>query len=383
MRILHVIMDISRAHGGPSRSVQGIVAGLNNAGVEAWLMTINKGEEPWIQGVDHFINGGSFKDAVVMVKPQIVHLHGIWSYPIHKCAVVCRKRNIPYVIAPRGMLEAWSLRHKWLKKKLVRILYQDRDLRLAVALHATAEGEGEQFKKLGFTVPVIISPNGVNVPAYFEVRKSNVEIDRQRRVLFVSRMHPKKGVLELVEAWAKLATSTTGSARLNNWVCELVYTLNGELEREYEAKVMVRVRELGIERQFIFTGALNDDDKWKAYSRADLFVLPTYSENFGIVVAEALWAGVPVITTKGTPWYELEGYSDHKLQVIKPELKCGWWIDIGVEPLVKALNDALSLSDEKRHDMGMLGRVLVKEKYTWGAVTKTLKIAYFNCVKGS
>ena len=146
---------------------------------------------------------------------------------------------------------------------------------------------------------------------------------------------------------------------------------------------MVRVRELGIERQFIFTGALNDDDKWKAYSRADLFVLPTYSENFGIVVAEALWAGVPVITTKGTPWYELEGYSDHKLQVIKPELKCGWWIDIGVEPLVKALNDALSLSDEKRHDMGMLGRVLVKEKYTWGAVTKTLKIAYFNCVKGS
>ena len=376
MRVLHVIMGISRAHGGPSRSAQGIVAGLNRAGVEAWLMTIRTGEQPWLEGVDHFINGGSFEDAVASVNPQIVHLQGIWSYPIHKCAVVCRKRNIPYIIAPRGMLEPWSLRHKWLKKKLARLLYQDRDLRLAAALHATAEGEGEQFKKLGFANPVIVSPNGVNVPAHFEVRRSNVEVDRQRRALFVSRMHPKKGVLELVVAWAKLSSFATGSTPLNNWVCELVYTLSGDLEREYEAKIKARVRELGIEKQFIFTGALNDDDKWKAYSRADLFVLPTYSENFGIVVAEALWAGVPVITTKGTPWYELEGYTDHKLQTIKAELKCGWWIDIGVEPLVKALSEAMMLPDANRYEMGMRGRRLVEEKYTWDAVVDRVVTAY-------
>lgn len=376
MRVLHVIMGISRAHGGPSRSAQGLVAGLNKAGVETWLMTIRKGEEPWIKGVDHFINGGSFEDAVARVEPQIVHLQGIWSYPIHKCAVVCRKRKIPYLIAPRGMLEPWSLRHKWLKKKLARILYQDRDLRLAAALHATAEEEGGQFRKLGFSNPVIVSPNGVNVPEQFESRSLEVVGDRQRRALFVSRMHPKKGVLELVEAWAKLSTCETGSTLPNNWVCELVYTLSGELEREYEAKVKARVKELGLERQFIFTGALNDDDKWKAYSRADLFVLPTHSENFGIVVAEALWAGVPVITTKGTPWYELEGYVDHELTTIRPESRCGWWIDVGVEPLAKALREAMSLPDAKRHEMGMRGSRLVKEKYTWEAVVDRVVAGY-------
>ena len=147
-------------------------------------------------------------------------------------------------------------------------------------------------------------------------------------------------------------------------MCELVYTVNGDIEREYEAKVRARVKELGFEDQFVFTGALNDDEKWAAYARADLFVLPTYSENFGIVVAEALWAGVPVITTKGTPWHELE------------ERKCGWWIDVGVEPLVVALQDAMLLPDDERIEMGERGKKLIDEKYTWDAVVKNMAEGY-------
>lgn len=147
-------------------------------------------------------------------------------------------------------------------------------------------------------------------------------------------------------------------------MCELVYTVNGEIEQEYEAKVKARVRELGLQDQFVFTGALNDDEKWKAYARADLFMLPTYSENFGIVVAEALWAGVPVITTKGTPWQELDAQ------------KCGWWIDIGVEPLVKALCEAMSVDDATRSEMGERGRKLAVEKYTWEAVVRKMSEGY-------
>ena len=145
---------------------------------------------------------------------------------------------------------------------------------------------------------------------------------------------------------------------------ELVYTVSGEVEREYEAKVKARVKELGLEEKVIFTGALNDDEKWQAYSRADLFVLPTYSENFGIVVAEALWAGVPVITTKGTPWSELE------------ERRCGWWIDVGVEPLVEVLKKSLVLSSKSLVEMGTRGRKLVQEKYTWEAVVAALLKGY-------
>ena len=364
MKVLHVISSLSRDGGGPSRSAQGLVAGLNRAGVETWLMTLRHGDEPWVNGVEHFVNGGTLEDVVMRVKPRIVHLHGLWSLALHKCAAICRRRRIPYVIAPRGMLEPWSLRQKWLKKRIARWLYQDRDLKCAVALHATAESEAEQFRKLGFKNPVIISPNGVNVPdKSLVISRRSLEGGEKRRALFVSRMHPKKGVMELVEAWGRLVVSGQ-SLVVSGWCCELVYTVSGDLESEYEAKVKARVKELGLEDRFIFTGALNDDEKWKAYARADLFVLPTYSENFGIVVAEALWAGVPVITTKGTPWSELN------------ERKCGWWIDTGVEPLTKTLLEATVLDVATRREMGANGRRLVEEKYTWDAVVKNMVAGY-------
>jgi glycosyltransferase involved in cell wall biosynthesis len=358
MIILHVIDGISRNSGGPSRSAQGLVAGLNRAGVETWLMTLRQGEEPWIEGVTKFANGEPFEQVAVRVKPDIVHLHGIWGLDMHRCAVCCRRLGIPYVIAPRGMLEPWSLGQKKWKKRLARWLYQDRDLKMAAALHATAESEAEQFRKLGFKNPIIISPNGVNVPTHTLPLHPT---PTTKRALFVSRMHPKKGVLELVEAWGRLGV---GSEGVREWECELVYTVSGEFEKAYEAKVIAKVQELGLADRFIFTGALNDEEKWQAYARADLFVLPTYSENFGIVVAEALWAKVPVITTQGTPWKDLE---DHQ---------CGWWIDIGVEPLIKALIEAMALSPDELQAMGERGRKLVEEKYTWDAVVKNMVKGY-------
>ena len=370
MKILHVISSVSRNSGGPARSVQGLVAGLNAAGVEAWLMTIKRGDKPWVGGVTHFVNGKPFENVLQRVKPDIVHLHGLWSLELHRCAAICRRWHVPYVIAPRGMLEPWSLQQKWLKKRIARWLYQDRDLKCAAALHATAESEAEQFRKLGFKNPIIVSPNGVNVPMNGERGTGNGERGMEngergtgkRRVLFVSRMHPKKGVMELVEAWGQVVSG--GVEEWRSWNVELVYTMSGELEKEYEAKVKARVKELGLEDQFIFTGALDDEKKWKAYGRSDLFVLPTYSENFGIVVAEALWAGVPVITTKGTPWHELE------------ERKCGWWIDVGVESLAATLMCATKMDSETLLGMGRRGQELIRGKYTWDAICKTMINSY-------
>ena len=417
MKILHVISGISRDSGGPSRSSQGLVAAECRAGVDAWIFPFD-GAEPWIEGVRKFKPQGAELSAADLAQFDIVHIHGIWSPRLHNVAKMCRVAKVPYIIAPRGMLEPWSLKQKWLKKRIARFLYQDKDLKCAAALHATAESEAEQFRKLGFRNPVIISPNGVNVPSFkIKTKKSALELQLEtrtnasvKRALFVSRMHPKKGVLELVEAWSRLgvrsqelgvskgdrgqgirpsrvlATHRDASKLsdreaelgVSNWVVELVYTVNGEFEREYEAKVKARVQELGLEDKFIFTGPLNDDAKWDAYDRADLFVLPTYSENFGIVVAEALWAGVPVITTKGTPWSELEEY------------KCGKWIDLPAEgsnpstwdALDEALVSVMSMSDAERSEMGKRGRKLVEEKYTWEAVCSAMINGYKEILNG-
>lgn len=115
---------------------------------------------------------------------------------------------------------------------------------------------------------------------------------------------------------------------------------------------------------FKFIGSVADKDKWKLYRRADLFVLPTHSENFGIVVAEALASGLPVITTKGAPWAELEKH------------QCGWWVDIGVEPLAKALNQAINLSPEERQTMGQCGRQLIEQNYSWDKIGKEMLAVY-------
>ena len=391
MKVLHIIPGISRSDGGPSRSSQGLVAAECRAGVDAWIYPFDDAE-PWIEGVRKYKPKGVELSAADLAQFDIVHIHGIWSPRLHNVAKMCRAAKVPYVIAPRGMLEPWSLKQKWLKKRIARFLYQDKDLKCAAALHATAESEADQFRKLGFKNPVIISPNGVNLPKEGAVSGQRLAVSdggslelgdrgqelgvREKRVLFVSRMHPKKGVLELVEAWGRLVVSHQ-SLVASNWGVELVYTLNGEFEREYEAKVKARVQELGLEDKFIFTGALNDDAKWDAYDRADLFVLPTYSENFGIVVAEALWAGVPVITTKGTPWSELDEYN------------CGKWIDLPVEgsnpstwdALDDALISAMLLSDAERGEMGKRGKKLVEEKYTWDAVCGKMLEGYKEIVK--
>lgn len=406
MKVLHTIAGISRQAGGPSRSSQGLVAALCKAGVDAWIYSLD-GLTPWVQGVRSLEVWKSGGLEVAVREFDLVHIHGIWSWQLHQVAVMCRKAGVPYVIAPRGMLEPWSLKQKWLKKRIARWLYQDRDLKLAAAIHATAESEAEQFRKLGFKNKIIVSPNGVNVPEGAIKSKSEVEQRTCRRALFVSRMHPKKGVLELVESWARvkngrcLEDSRFGG--LDGWACELVYTMNSEEERAYEQKVKRRVLELGMTYgemahgalsvtsgkdsasplgavDFIFTGALDDEKKWEAYARADLFVLPTYSENFGIVVAEALWAGVPVITTKGTPWAELE------------ERKCGWWIDLPVAEVEvegqglkwKALDSALreAMVRKDLREMGAHGRKLVEARYTWSAVCDKMIKGYEEALNG-
>ncbi|NLB18358.1 MAG: glycosyltransferase, partial [Syntrophomonadaceae bacterium] len=181
--------------------------GLAQVGVETWLFVFSPAHELERSSGVKFRKGRggglwqAWRDVAALIneaKPDLVHLHGLWMPVNHLAVRAARNRKIPYIIAPRGMLEPWSLQQRWLKKRLALWLYQRRDLRGAVALHATAESEAAQLRRLGYRQRIIISPNGVNLPEAMPPRSKRA--DGRRVILFLSRIHPKKGLLELVEA---------------------------------------------------------------------------------------------------------------------------------------------------------------------------------------
>lgn len=356
MKVLHVAIDIPPASGGPTRSIKGLCRALAGSGIKVGLLVLQGRDEfdnPC--GVDvHYCEDGI--DVAQLVKQyELVHIHALWRCCLHNVVSACRKAKVPYVISPRGMLDPWALSVKPLRKRIARILYQDRDLRGAAALHATAEAEAEHIRAAGFKNRIIISPNGVDVPEYLE--RKNEKVDGKKIALFLSRLHSGKGLLTLAEAWAKV--------RLQGWVMRVV----GPDSYGHKAEVIAKIRSLGIENDWQFRDMVDDDEKWREYASADLLVHPSVSENFGITIAEGLVAGLPVICTKGTPWSDIV------------ERKCGWWIDIGVEPLAKALSEATALDSAARREMGARGRKLVEEKYTWDAAAKKMIEGYRDVVR--
>jgi glycosyltransferase involved in cell wall biosynthesis len=251
------------------------------------------------------------------------------------------------------MLSSWSLRHHGLKKCVAWWLYQRRDLSAVNLLHATSQPEAAEFEAVSPTQPIAVIPNGVEIRTPFKSRCA-VPPDRagQRSILFLSRLHPKKGLLDLVEAWAEV--------RPPGWRV----VVGGGEEENYRQQVEAAVREKGLAHEFDFIGQVPDGNKWDLYFRSNLFVLPSLSENFGLVIGEALACGVPVIATRCTPWEELL------------TRRCGWWIDSGPKPLAEALRHATALTDAQRHEMGARGRSLIESKYTWANVAREMKSVY-------
>lgn len=356
MKVLHVTSEIDPKSGGPTRSVKGLCRALSQSGVDVSLLVL-KGEHEFDNPCGVNVIRRQVPD---LAQFDLVHLHGLWNPGLHGVAKACRKKGVPYVVSPRGMLAPWALSVKRWKKLLALFLYQRRDLKGAAAFHATAEAEASHIRDSGFCQPCIIAPNAVDIPSEMPRRNPTPNL---KTALFLSRLHPGKGLLTLADAWAAI--------KPQGWKMVIV----GPDSYGHKAEVVKRLESLGISQDWVFKDAMDDSRKWDAYRSADLLVHPSVSENFGITIAEGLAAGLPVITTKGTPWSELEGSSANG--------RCGWWIDIGVAPLARALKEAMALTDEERHEMGMQGRKLVKEKYTWNAVVKKMIEGYKEVKNGS
>lgn len=285
------------------------------------------------------------------IAPDIVHSHGLWTYTSVAASRWSKRNNKPYVASVHGMLEPWSLKQSAIKKHLARWIYQDALLQNAGALRATSEMEADNIRAAGFSNPIAVVPNGVALPERPAVdpRPSSRPT---RHALFVSRLHPKKGLMNLIAAW--------GRVRPEGW--ELI--IIGPDDGGYGQQLKAAISAARLEESIRILGPVWGPERFRHYWEADLFVLPSFSENFAMVVAEALACEVPVITTKGLPWQDLEQH------------RCGWWIEIGVEPLVEALRTATGMSDGQRIEMGARGRRLIGENYTWDNSAKKMIEVY-------
>jgi glycosyltransferase involved in cell wall biosynthesis len=290
------------------------------------------------------------EERVAALPAALIHDHGIWLASNRAAVRVAAKRSVARIVSPRGMLSEWSLAHRGWRKRMAWLAYQKRDLEVADALHATSELEAGEIRAAGIGVPIAVIPNGVDIPPL--PARDPAAPGRTRRFLFLSRIHPKKGLETLVEAWRV--------ARPAGW--ELV--IAGPDERGHRAEIERRARALGTDSGIRFREAVPDPEKWDLYGAADVFVLPTSSENFGGVVAEALASAVPVITTRATPWSSLV------------EGRCGWWTELGVEPLAAAIGEAASLPDTARREMGARGRRLVEERFGWPSIARRMLEVY-------
>ena len=355
LRVLHCVPSLNASDGGPARSVPALAGSEARAGVDVRVWSR---QPPTIDLVPFqpasFVAGDL--DSVVTQDwiPDLIHDHGLWLRSNHASARLGRHNRIPRIVSPRGMLEPWCLQHRRYKKLLAWQFYQHRDLLSSACLHATSQSEARQFRQLGFGQPIVLLPNGVTLPTTPSNADSNrhYENAEDREILFLSRIHPVKGLPHLIEAWSQVVRP--------GWRLKIV----GADEDGHKNEIQNLVTERQLSDSVTICDAVHSDEKWSLLRNADALVLPSFSENFGIVVAEALAVGTPVITTTGTPW-----------QRVVSE-RCGWYAEPTVAGMTQALNSALQTSRAEIEAMGRRGEKWVRQEFAWDDVGEKMLAAY-------
>ena len=369
MKICIFTSTNDKSEGGPSRSVPILARGLAENGCEAVLMTQKTFDMNlhMLDGVDNAstvilpygIKRSELEKVIIEGNYDLIHIQCIWSPIYHDVCCIARKNGIPYIITPRGTLEPWSLEQKKWKKKLAMLLYQKNDLQKANCILATADMEADHVRDLGITPPIAIIPNGIDVSEYL-CRSSKDKASVKKQIVFLSRIHEKKGIEFLINAWKSL------HCKYPDW--NVVIAGNGEATYVNQLKQDISIK--GLQNYMEIVPPVFGEEKHKLYCESSLFVLPTYSENFGMVIAEAMSCGVPVITTNGTPWQEL---NEHKL---------GWCIDLSLDNLIKTISEALDLGTDMLFDMGQKCSQYIRDTYQYTEVAAKNKSVYDWLING-
>lgn len=293
-------------------------------------------------------------------RADVGHLHALWMHTSLIMRRWSRRQRRPYLTTINGMLDAWALKNSAWKKRLSAFAYERDCLDRAGCLQANTRHELEAARSFGLRNPICIIPNGVDLPTVDgDASTGAPPPGRTRRtLLYLGRLHPKKGLANLLQAWARLG-SDDGSAR-RDW--ELVFAGWDQLGHEAELKSLAA--NLGIANDTRFVGPAFGAAKLAAFRNADAFVLPSLSEGLPMVVLEAWSYAKPVIMT---PQCNLpEGFAADAAVSAQPN----------ADSLVNALRQILEMSDQQRAVMGQRGLELVKQRFTWEQVAEQMLSVY-------
>jgi poly(glycerol-phosphate) alpha-glucosyltransferase len=298
-------------------------------------------------------------------RADVAHLHALWMHTSIIIERWARRRQRPYLISLHGMLEPWAVRHGQWRKRLSNLLYERRCLRRAACIHVGTENEFASARAFGLENPICIIPNGVLIPngmqpvARQPLRSSQLDwAAAKKTLLYLGRLHPKKGLMNLLESWSSLRRESASST--DDWSLVIA----GWDQGGHEQQLKKRAAELAIDRQVSFPGPLFGDDKAAALSAAHAIVLPSFSEGLPMAVLEAWSYGKPVLLTPGCNLSE--GVAAGAALEARPD----------EASLTKGLADLISASDEQRATMGRQGLALVQRKFAWGAVADQMCAVY-------
>lgn len=360
MKVLHYIPSVDQSSGGVGAYLKLLAHSLGKIS-ELHVVSHHSDNELKIENCTiHYIDHGlenlfkskrQFMSLLYSIKPDIVHVNSCWE-PLSSFTVFWAKhKGYPVVITPHGMLEPWVLaKNHWKKKVPALLLYQRRALKIADALIATAESEQKNLVALGYNKSVLLVPNGV-VADGVELKKNWTPT---HTLLYMGLLRPNKGAGVLLDALNLIKDKLVGYKVI----------VAGPDTEGYLVELKNKCQEYSLQNIVSFPGGVFGDDKWKLYHNADLFVLPTLNENFGIVIAEALLCGTPVVTCKGAPWQCL--VSEH----------CGWWVERTPEKVAEAILQGMCCSEQELEVMGRRGKNYVVNTFSSDIVAQRMIESY-------
>lgn len=377
LRVLHVTSYFAPAfvYGGPPRSILGLCQGLIQAGLEVEVFTTTangEGDLPagaeagqQYEGVpvryfplsfpQRWFGSRGLREALTrhVTSYDLVHVHGLWTLPSGMAARTCAGSNVPYVVSPRGMLDAGSMRHhRWRKEAYLR-LRERRNLARAAFLHATSAAEKASIELRSSKAPVVVVPNGVSVdrsPRRGFLRARGIS-ESTPAVVFLGRLHPTKRIDLLLAAFSTLRKSHPG------------------------ATLVIAGRADGVEpgrnirgTNVYWAGHLEEDEKWSLLGDASVLVSCSDSESFGLSVLEALSVGVPVVVTRTCPWEDVERYH------------CGYWVEQSPAEIAHGIAKILD-DPQGAHRMGERGRELISSQYSWTKIGLEMAHHYSDAIE--